>query len=497
MPTTPIASSHWRWLVAAAALVAFRALPYVWWPTVDLDADQAVVGLMAKHVSEFRALPVYQYGLPYVLMVSAYFTAPFMWVLGPTPVALKLPVLLINAAVGCATVRAIVRAGVAPAAAFTLALPVLLPAPVAGAGLMDALGMTVEPLLFVLALWFTRHSPLAFGVLAAVGFHVREFVAYGAAAALAISVVSGDALSGRGRRHWMFATVAALGTAAMISGIARFASVRGPGTWLASDLEGNIGTLGAAFCFAPAHATANLGMLATSYLGVLLGPVPMPLSSAAVHSAVAQGLPWAWPVIGGVLLVLSLRTAGAWRQLWAARGEPLVQLGTFLTLVGAQAVLVYAISRCGELSVLTIRYALLGVFLPTGLGLLAWAAAPMRPWRAVLATTLVALALLNGWPHARLWREQATSFTPPNRMQLAIALEAQGIRYARSDYWTAYYVDFVSQERVIVGADTLSRIDIYEHALAQHADDVVRIATRPCGQAPPIVPGFYICRSQP
>ena len=494
---SPPLPAVWPWLAVAAALVTFRSLPYVLWPTVDFDADQAVVGLMAKHVAEWRALPVYQYGLPYVLMVSAYVTAPFMWVLGATPAALKLPVLLMNGAVGVGTVLAIVRAGVRPAVSVLLALPVLLPAPVAGAGLMDAIGMTVEPALFVLALWGTRHLPLAFGVIAAVGFHVREFVAYGVAAALAIAVLRGGVLSSRGRRHWSIAAVAALGTAAFIGGLARFGSVRGPGTWLASEFEGNLGTLGAAFCFVPARAVVNLGDLVVSYLGVLWGPVPMPLTSAAVHSGVTQGLPWAWPALGSLLALVAARSAWSWRRLWDARETTLVQFGTFLALVGAQAVLVYAVSRCGDLSVLTIRYALLGVFLPTGLALLCWAAVPHARWRGVLALTVGALGLLNAWPQAQLWRELATSFTPPNRVQLSRALEAQGIRFARSDYWTAYYVDFVSQERVIVGADTLSRVDIYEHALAQHAAEVVRIATTPCGDTPPIVPGFYICRAQP
>ena len=94
----------------------------------------------------------------------------------------------------------------------------------------------------------------------------------------------------------------------------------------------------------------------------------------------------------------------------------------------------------------------------------------------------------------RLWQEQLAGTPLPNRAQLAYALEARGIRYARSDYWTAYYVDFISQERVTVGADVFARLDLYERVLAQHASEVVRVSTTPCGDEPPIVPGYHVCR---
>ena len=103
-PTEAIASAPsrptWPWLLVAASLVVARTWPYAWWGTLAFDGDQAVVGLMAKHVAELRAFPVYQYALSYVVMVTAWITAPFMWVLGATPFALKLPLVLMNVGVG-------------------------------------------------------------------------------------------------------------------------------------------------------------------------------------------------------------------------------------------------------------------------------------------------------------------------------------------------------------------------------------------------------------
>ena len=484
----------WPWIVAAALLVLFRTLPYAWWGTLAFDADQAVVGLMAKHIAEFRAMPVYQYGLPYIVIVSAYVTAPFMWVFGPTTFALKLPVLLMNVGVGVALVRAVTDAGLRPAIALLVSLPVLMPSAVSNASLMDALGMTVEPLVFVLVLWYARRMPVLFGVVAAIGFHVREFVAYGVAAVLAIDALTGELFSRQGRRHWLMIGLAALGTTAFISGIARYGSVRGPDTWLVSDVEGNLSTLGGAFCFAPRQAWRNVGELGASFLGLLWGGTPIALAQAAVQSRVTQGFAWAWPALGAVLVLLVVQVVLRSRALWSRRRTPRVQLGLFLAMVGAQAVLVYAVSRCGPVSVITVRYALLGVFLPAGLALLAWASEPHAAVRRLMTAALVAITAVNAWTHAQLWREQLTAPIVSSRARLGPALEARGIRYARSDYWTAYYVDFMTSERVIVGADSLSRIDIYERELAQHPEQVVRISTTPCGTTPAVVPGFYVCR---
>ncbi len=485
----------WPWLALVALLVAFRALPFAWWGTLAFDADQAVVGLMAKHIAEFRALPVYQYALGYVVMLTAYLTAPFMWALGPTAFALKLPLLLMNVGVAVGLVMAIVRAGLRPATAVVLSLPVILPAAVTNAGLMDALGMTVEPLVFVIALWHARRAPVVFGLVAALGFHVREFVAYGVAAVIAVDVLDGRVLTREGRQHWITAALSALATTALIAGLARFASVRGPGTWIVEQVEGNLATLGGAFCFAPRQAWRNVMELGVSYLGVLWGAAPIPLSHAAVQSRLAQGVTWAWPALALVLVAALARVVVGGRRLWTMRSTPLVQLGIFLALVGAQSVLVYAVSRCGLISVITIRYALLGVFLPTGIALLLWAVEPRATARRAFGAALVALAALNAWTHVRLWHEQVTAPVISTRALLGPALEARGIRYARSDYWTAYYVAFMTQERVIVSADTFPRIDEYEHVLARHADDVVQVSTEPCGETPAIVPGYYVCRA--
>ncbi len=137
-------------LILATLLVVARTVPFMA-PGVRFDADQAVVGLMAKHISEGRAFPVFFYGQSYLLAVEAYLAAPVMWVLGPTEVALKLPLLVMNVATVLLLVwRAHRDLGLAPWLALAGALPLALPAITPGSRLMDAMGGNIEPLLYTL-----------------------------------------------------------------------------------------------------------------------------------------------------------------------------------------------------------------------------------------------------------------------------------------------------------------------------------------------------------
>ena len=72
----------------AAALVVcvvlFRSGVFVLWPQAHFDADSAVTGLMALHISEGRAFPVFWYGQSYMLVVEAWLAAPRFWIAGPS-----------------------------------------------------------------------------------------------------------------------------------------------------------------------------------------------------------------------------------------------------------------------------------------------------------------------------------------------------------------------------------------------------------------------------
>src|SRR5580765_2058024 len=82
-----------RWILLAILLLVVlgRSAILVFWPGAHFDSDQAVTGLMAKHLAELRAFPVFWYGQTYLLGVEAWLAAPLMAVFGATVIALKLP----------------------------------------------------------------------------------------------------------------------------------------------------------------------------------------------------------------------------------------------------------------------------------------------------------------------------------------------------------------------------------------------------------------------
>ena len=85
-------------LFAAIAifLVLVRCFVTAWYEGFDFDSDQAIVGLMAKHLSELRTFPLFFYGQHYMLAVEAWLAAPLFWLAPATVTTLKLPLYLIN-----------------------------------------------------------------------------------------------------------------------------------------------------------------------------------------------------------------------------------------------------------------------------------------------------------------------------------------------------------------------------------------------------------------
>src|SRR5262249_44801152 len=154
-----------------ALLVVARSAIFVFWEQSFFDSDQAVIGLMAKHLSELRAFPVFMYGQSYILGVEAWMAAPVFRLLGPSVAALKLPLLAINLAVAWLLVWIFEReSNLRPAfggiaAAFFVVAP-----PGTAARLLEPSGGNLEPFLYVLLLWLTRKRPAWFGTILGVGF---------------------------------------------------------------------------------------------------------------------------------------------------------------------------------------------------------------------------------------------------------------------------------------------------------------------------------------
>ena len=66
-------------IALAVGLVLLRSAVFVFGTQPQFDSDQAIVGLMAKHLSEMRALPIFFYGQHYMLAVEAWLAAPLFY----------------------------------------------------------------------------------------------------------------------------------------------------------------------------------------------------------------------------------------------------------------------------------------------------------------------------------------------------------------------------------------------------------------------------------
>jgi hypothetical protein len=167
----------WFFTTLTVLLVLVRAAVFVFRGYVDFNSDQAIVGLMAKHLSELRSIPLFFPGQNYMLGVQSWIIAPFFWVARPSIAVLKTPLVLLNVLAAVLLMRGVSsRLQLRPAIGFVAALPFIMPTPVVAGNFLQTLGTSgVEPLLYVLILWMLQTRPLAFGALLVFGYLHREF----------------------------------------------------------------------------------------------------------------------------------------------------------------------------------------------------------------------------------------------------------------------------------------------------------------------------------
>src|SRR5438309_885545 len=149
---------------------------------------------MAKHLAEGRTFPLFFYGQNYMLGVQAWIAAPLFLVIGhPSVFLLRLPLVAVNAAVAVALIVGLVRSvHMRPSLAFVAALPFIMPTPIVGSRLLQTLGASVEPFLYVLVLWTLRARPFLFGAVLGVGFLHREFTIFAVPALLIVEALEGS-----------------------------------------------------------------------------------------------------------------------------------------------------------------------------------------------------------------------------------------------------------------------------------------------------------------
>src|SRR5688572_6164350 len=255
---------------AAAALVLARSAVFLLWEHAGFESDQAIFGLMAKHIAEGRAFPMFIYGDRYLMAVQAWLAAPLFLVFEPSVALLKLPVVLTNAATAALLVFVLHRdAGLRPATALLASLFFAAMPPVMAKLLAETGGGNPEPFLYVLLLWVLRARPLAFGLVFAFGFAHREFTAYGGTALVAVAVLADRRFNYERFRAVAFAGIGYFVVSQAIRAAYLFSNPFGPGSAVAVPLAGadNVAGLTGRYCFAPETILPSMASLFGNFFG--------------------------------------------------------------------------------------------------------------------------------------------------------------------------------------------------------------------------------------
>ncbi len=455
----------------AIAVVILRSSAFVLGTAPQFDSDQAIVGLMAKHLSEFRALPVFFYGQHFMLGVEAWLAAPLFYLFGPSVTALKLPILGIHLAVTVLLLVVLERElRIRPLLALVPTLFFMVPPIGTTALMLQANGGNVEPFLYVLLLWMLRRRPLVFGAVLGVGFLNREFTAYGLAALLLLETGDRTLFRNRNLRDKAISLVSLAAVFQVVEVLKSVGNPFGPGTTVASfAMRSNLEELARRSCWRWSEVPGWLGSMFTSNLSTLY----------------TGGAGWLWLLIGGAAIAAGLRVVPA-----LLSGGPVLRRGlqfpAYLLLVGLLAGIVPAVSRCGGMFD---RYMLLALLGLVGVAAIYLKAERQPGLRAAFIGVTLACAVFNAAAHSRYALDYYSSPNP--RVALADHLVANGVRFATSDYWTAYYLTFLTDEQVIVASSDYVRIREYQQVVAER-DEAVRIGRSPC-QDGHEVEGFHVC----
>lgn len=486
-------------LAATTALVLARSAVFLWWEQAGFDADQAVYGLMAKHIAEGRAFPMFAYSFQYMLAVQAWITAPLLLVFPATVGVIKIPVVLINIVTGGLLVWLLHRdGGLRPVTALVSSLFYVLATPALAASLVETGGANPEPFLYVLLLWLLRGRPLAFGIVFGIGFLHREFTVYGLIAIVVLALLDDRRITGERVRAAALAAVGYMIVWELVRTGFLFSTPFGPGTPISAPLGGgdNLEGLAGRGCWAPQTIIPGLAGLFGNYLGIPFGADNNYLSEFGIRSlarARLPGMPAFWPVLGVVFAVVLARvlwiSVATRSPIWRGRAA----IGAFVLLIGLQSGAAYALGRCGELEAVTFRYALLTVYAGIGVVVLFFIYEPRREWRWAMTGLIICWAAVSAASHLRLLNEYIYAEPQNPRRELATYLVTNGIRYAWADYWTAYATTFLAEEKVVIASTEVIRITSYQNAVEAHRAEAVTVQQKPCGSTggTEVVSGMY------
>jgi hypothetical protein len=466
------------------ALVLLRSYIFIRYGPAFFDSDQAVVGLMAKHLSEGRGFPLFFYGQNYMLGVEAWVAVPFFWIGGPTVAMLRTPLVLINLAVALTTVALFVRRGLSPGLAFAAALPFVATTPIFSVELLTVLGASVEPFLYLLILWALRRRPAAFGAVFCLACLHREFCVLALPAIVVALLLEGRSWS---LTQWLRAIAAIAAVWAAIDVLKWHVNTLGPAGGLreTSSLGEEAQILRSWLSFEWAGYAARLRSL-LSALPDLFGARRYALRDWALDDTLSAGSMAAGLAIGAAaaLAIGRLLATAATRRL---RNRVPGGLGTrlalpaYLGVVALETIAVYGLNGgIDPAAAVVTRYVLFVLLAPVAL-FGGWLLVEShRGWRAAIVALLAVWSTLTMVDDAR-WLQKVRASRPDSEFRfLAADLVAHGVRYGRAEYWDAYVVTFFGRERVVLASTGTVRISAYQTLVDAHAAEAATISRWPC-----------------
>ena len=466
-------------LAITAAIIALQSIVPL---TVEqyFDSDQAVYGLMAKHLSEFRAFPLFFYGQNYMLGVQAWLAVPFFWIGGPTVAMLRTPVVLLNLAVALGYVWFLARHGLRPRYALVGALPVIAFTPAKSMEFGAVYGAGIEPFGYALLLWILRQRPFAFGVLLGFGTLHREFT-FLALPALAIACWRDPTYRTVPSLAWRAAGFAVIWLAVDV--IKRNVNVYGPagGEWSAGSVALGAQTFASWLSFDVGAYAMRVWQMVTWGIPEMFGARRYMVGAYGIPGTLDVGSVLCGVALAAALLISLGRSAWLWRDRGLRLPPDWRQFSVYLSALAVLNLLLYGLNGGIAINLPPIlRYALFTPLLPIAIVASYFFRDSSSRWRGAVAALMLLWAAGAVVDNARLAIHLDRNPPPKPHRRMATYLEATGVKYARATYWDAYVITFLSQERVIVASTTTVRVSSYQAEVDAHASETVTLQRLPC-----------------
>lgn len=449
----------WLTVVIAGLVVGFRSWPFLVFEGANFDSDQALFGLMAKHIAELKHFPLFPYAQSYILALESWFAAPLFFFLPHSVFVLKFPVFVMNLICAFLLLHiARTEMNLSLPAAGIASLWFLLPAPIMSGGLTVVSGGNIEPFVFVLFAWLLRNTNWAFGIVVGIGVLNREFVLYGVVALLLMDTVSQGAFASV-KKHWrkllgMILTVVAVRL------IHRFSAITvGDGPHIAAHLQ-------------PTRMLETAWWILREQVPLFLGVADRSMSTYGIRSALSEGrgLPVAWSLfvgLGAILLRslwIGLRRHKEKFRFWASEDG----FAIYLMLVAGISTASFLVFYPGNQDPTLFRHNLLFLFFPVGLYLYYLRNEKRRAGVISAVLLVTAWVLSNAAYHVELDRSFLKQPPALPHRELVRYFSNRGISVSRADYWTSYVATFIADEKIKFAVSTgARRISEYQELFAK------------------------------